>query len=403
MSSLRNCTVDGCKKAVFKQGYCGDHYREISGQKPSSPSGIAVATSNAKCTKCAKTVYSEEAMRSGATSEDGKPCVYHKACFRCSQCDFSLELTNVAPEGATLFCRQHYENRHVKGSVASYTSKPGSSAGPSINIEVKRDVCTKCNYTVYQTDLVRSGTVGEDGKPCLFHKACFRCTICNTSLELHTSAPEGATLYCRQHYEERHVKGTTASLATKSTGAGPSITMAVKKDTCTKCNTTVYASDLVRSGTVGEDGKPCLFHKSCFRCSVCNTSLELTTSAPEGAVLYCRQHYEERHVKGTTASLNTKSTGAGPSITMTVNVDTCTKCGKTEYAQELVRSGASDEKGKPCCFHKACFRCSVCNTALELHTSAPEGKILYCTQHYKEIHVSRHDVTGALAQAKPAA
>jgi len=406
MSTLRNCTVDGCKKASFKQGYCGDHYRELSGQKASAASGgISVSSSNSSCTKCSKTVYPEEQMRSGASDDGGKPCVYHKACFRCSECGFSLELTNCSPERATLYCRKCYENRHVKGTTVAYQAKAATSSGPSVVVETKRDTCTKCSTTVYASDLVRSGASDESGKPCLYHKACFRCSVCNTSLELHTSAPEGATLYCRQHYEERHVKGSVAPLATKGgASSGPSITITTKKDSCTKCGSTVYDTDLVRSGATDDDGKPCLYHKACFRCSVCNTSLELHTSAPEGSTLYCRQHYEERHVKGTTAPVKTKAgASAGPSITIATQRDTCTKCNTTVYASELMRSGTSDEKGKPCLYHKACFRCSVCNTSLELHTSAPEGKTLYCVQHYKEIHISRHDQTGALAAAKPTA
>ena len=96
-------------------------------------------------------------MRSGAEGEDGKACYYHKyvsllacfeslnavisracrclhvqtnklrhslcsvarllccrACFKCATCGITLDLTNVAPDRATLYCTNHYNQIHVQ-------------------------------------------------------------------------------------------------------------------------------------------------------------------------------------------------------------------------------------------------------------------------------------------------
>ena len=36
---------------------------------------------------------------------------------------------------------------------------------------------------------------------------------------------------------------------------------------------------------------------------------------------------------------------------------------------------------------RACFRCEVCQTSLDLNTVAPDREKIYCTQHYRELHV----------------
>jgi len=41
--------------------------------------------------------------------------VYHKACFKCSVCQLSLDLTNFATHEEKLYCDNHFKNlRHQK-------------------------------------------------------------------------------------------------------------------------------------------------------------------------------------------------------------------------------------------------------------------------------------------------
>jgi ribosomal protein L31 len=47
-----------------------------------------------------------------------------------------------------------------------------------------------------------------------------------------------------------------------------------------------------------------------------------------------------------------------------------------------MRSGTSDEAGKPCVYHKACFKCNTCNTQLDTTSCAPDRTVLYCISHY---------------------
>lgn len=51
-----------------------------------------------KCTVCAKSVYAQERL-----SADEK--VFHKACFKCSECKKTLALGNYASMDAKTFCK----------------------------------------------------------------------------------------------------------------------------------------------------------------------------------------------------------------------------------------------------------------------------------------------------------
>jgi len=316
-----------------------------------------------------------------------------------------------------------------KKSEAAFRVKGGAASGPSVAMATVKDPCRRCGKTIYDSERMRIGAEGSDGKPCYFHKACFRCEICDISLDLTNVAPERERIFCRNHYEQMHVqlRKTDDEIAKNvrpdqtfkpkpGAAGGPAVRIATKRDACSKCGKTVYAEEMMRSGTSRADGDPAVYHKACFRCTTCNASLDLGTVAPDREILYCKQHYGEIHVqlrrtdeeiaKGVSKAEDFKpkpGAASGPAISMESKSPNCTKCGKTVYPADLMRSGATDEKGHPCFYHKACFKCETCGSSLELSNVAPDGKLVYCQQHYREIHVSRHDQTGALAASKPAA
>jgi hypothetical protein len=63
-----------------------------------------VASKNAQCHFCGKTVYAMERM-----DADGKSM--HKACFKCEHCQCVLKLGNFAAMGGRYFCKVQIRTR----------------------------------------------------------------------------------------------------------------------------------------------------------------------------------------------------------------------------------------------------------------------------------------------------
>ena len=74
----------------------------------------------------------------------------------------------------------------------------------------------------------------------------------------------------------------------------------------------------------------------------------------------------------------------------------CDICGKTAYPIEAIREGDH-------CWHKLCFRCSVCKGTLTLKNFKLKGGQLYCSQHYptESATAVADDVTTRHAQNAP--
>ncbi|KAL7057015.1 hypothetical protein AAHC03_019366 [Spirometra sp. Aus1] len=66
-----------------------------------------------KCVRCEKTVYAVERVEAGGL-------IWHKGCFRCSECDMVLNLNSYKQADQVLYCTKHYQE-HV---LAKNTQTP---------------------------------------------------------------------------------------------------------------------------------------------------------------------------------------------------------------------------------------------------------------------------------------
>jgi len=66
--------------------------------------------------------------------------------------------------------------------------------------------------------------------------------------------------------------------------------LSIKTDKCVSCGKSVYQLERMQA----DNGK--IFHRSCFKCSVCSLTLELTNFATNDDKLYCENHFKNlRH------------------------------------------------------------------------------------------------------------
>jgi len=69
----------------------------------------------------------------------------------------------------------------------------------------------------------------------------------------------------------------------------------------------------------------------------------------------------------------------------------CSKCGKTVYTQEMLRTDADT-------FHKTCFRCCHCKGQLKLGNYAALKGNYYCKPHFKQLFQLRGNYDGGFGE-----
>jgi len=88
---------------------------------------------------------------------------------------------------------------------------------------------------------------------------------------------------------------------------------------------------------------------------------------------------------------------SSPKISVTQNK--CCVCGLTVYDKEKVRE--DNAQGESFIFHKACFRCKVCNNVLKIGNFAALNNEFYCKPHFKQLFASKGNYSEGFGMMKP--
>jgi len=294
-----------------------------------------------KCTACARTVYQTERA---VVEEKTEKKVYHKTCIRCATCNKVLEVGQIASMDGKIWCKPHFKQLFAskgnfdeafgKEKVPAKTTvvNTPTSFVPETKSETKKDDtkqtseatlarfrkfreegdsdrCVSCAKTVY---LAEKMLVEDKNEKRLFHKACFKCSVCSLVLDLRNYGSLDGKIYCKNHLKELGGLGKSASGNTFVSGNASFIpaTQEEKKaeksatpeniaskfkgiqgetEKCKECNKTVYATEKVT--VPGKQGG--LFHKTCFKCSVCSTKLDVTNYGSSNGRLFCNTHLKQ--------------------------------------------------------------------------------------------------------------
>ncbi|KAJ0258705.1 LIM domain-containing protein WLIM2a [Hirschfeldia incana] len=155
---------------------------------------------------------------------------------------------------------------------------------------------------------------------------------------------------------------------------------------CRACEKTVYPMELLSA-----DGVP--FHKSCFKCSHCKSTLQLSNYSSMEGVLYCKPHFEQLFKETGSFNKNFQSPAKpltdkpSPELTRTPSrlagmfsgtQDKCATCSKTVYPIEKVTVESQ-------CYHKSCFKCSHGGCPISPSNYAALEGILYCKHHFAQL------------------
>ncbi|CAH0560233.1 unnamed protein product [Brassicogethes aeneus] len=165
----------------------------------------------------------------------------------------------------------------------------------------------------------------------------------------------------------------------------------VENPKCPKCQKSVYAAEERVAGGYK-------FHKSCFKCGMCNKMLDSTNVTEHEAELFCKNCHARKYGPkgygfGGGAGCLSMDTGAHLSgddivvsrapllpkaIAKAPDGQGCPRCGGYVYAAEQMLA-----RGRG--WHKYCFRCNNCERWLDStsHCDGPDGEV-YCRACYAQ-------------------
>merc|ERR1712000_462193 len=202
-----------------------------------------------KCTKCAKTVYPNEAIRAA----NG---VYHKGCLRCTQCNITLNLKSCMSHESKPYCNTRPKAGHTqvasvemqsalkapkaankvqgiskdarmtfapRGGRGGPRAAPAASSykGPNtVKVGGGGNKCPGCGKTVYTNEEI----VACAGR---WHKGCLKCEVCKITLNLKSIQSHQNKPYCKTHFPKvGHTQ--VASVEMQNAMKAPKAAIAVK-------------------------------------------------------------------------------------------------------------------------------------------------------------------------------
>ncbi|XP_021917362.1 uncharacterized protein LOC110828708 isoform X1 [Zootermopsis nevadensis] len=231
------------------------------------------------CIKCYESVFAnacEECSKTiGIDSKDlsYKDKHWHEACFLCNKCRVSLVDKQFGSKADKIYCGNCYD--------AQFASR-----------------CDGCG------EIFRAGTKKMEYKTRQWHEKCFCCCVCKTAIGTKSFIPREQEIYCATCYEEK--------FATR----------------CVKCN------KIITSGGVTYKNEP--WHRECFTCTHCNTSLAGQRFTSRDEKPYCAECFGELFAKR------------------------CTACSKPITGIGGTRFISFEDRH----WHNDCFICATCKTSL---------------------------------------
>nr|BAM13335.1 LIM domain-containing protein [Oryza sativa f. spontanea] len=155
---------------------------------------------------------------------------------------------------------------------------------------------------------------------------------------------------------------------------------------CKVCTKTVYPMDQLSTDGV-------VFHRSCFKCQHCKSTLSLGNYSSIEGVPYCRPHFEQlfketgSYNKSFQSPAKPASEKLTPELTRSPSKaarmfsgtqEKCATCSKTAYPLEKVTVEGQ-------AYHKSCFKCSHGGCAISPSNYAALEGILYCKHHFSQL------------------
>ncbi|XP_043215188.1 prickle planar cell polarity protein 3-like isoform X2 [Amphibalanus amphitrite] len=251
------------------------------------------------CIKCYENVFAntcDECNRLiGIDSKDlsYKDKHWHEACFLCNKCRMSLVDKQFGSKADNIYCGPCYD--------AQFATR-----------------CDGCG------EIFRAGTKKMEYKTRQWHEKCFACCVCQTPIGTKSFIPREQEIYCTGCYEEK--------FATR----------------CIKCD------KIITTGGVTYKQQP--WHRECFTCTNCNTSLAGQRFTSRDEKPYCADCFGELFAKR------------------------CTACSKPITGIGGTRFISFEDRH----WHNDCFICASCSNSLVGKGFITDGSDILCPECAKQ-------------------
>lgn len=277
-----------------------------------------------RCPRCAKPVYFAEQMLAL-----GKK--YHKICLKCGECNKLLDSYTVTNHEDDIYCKGCYGKKFgPKGygfasgasGLSMDTGKPfevtvgnvsafsQAQAAPILERSISGgkvgggDACPRCGKAVYFAEEARA--VGKK-----WHKMCLLCANCGKMLDSTTCSDHEGEVFCKACHTKmfgpkgygfaggasglsmdtgRYGEITNENVSSYSQAQAAPLLENRKRvegvDICPVCGKMVYFAEKVTAANQS-------YHKLCFKCSLCNKSLDSHSMTQREFDLYCKNCYSK--------------------------------------------------------------------------------------------------------------
>ncbi|XP_046391968.1 four and a half LIM domains protein 2 isoform X5 [Ischnura elegans] len=251
------------------------------------------------CVRCYESVFANLCEQCNKTiGIDSKDLSYkdkhwHEACFLCTKCRVSLVDKQFGSKADKIYCGNCYD--------AQFASR-----------------CDGCG------EIFRAGTKKMEYKTRQWHEKCFCCCVCKTAIGTKSFIPREQEIYCATCYEEK--------FATR----------------CVKCN------KIITTGGVTYKNEP--WHRECFTCTHCNTSLAGQRFTSRDEKPYCAECFGELFAKR------------------------CVACSRPITGIGGTRFISFEDRH----WHNDCFICASCKSSLVGRGFITDGEDIICPECAKQ-------------------
>jgi len=172
-----------------------------------------------KCTSCGKTVYLAEKL---VLEDRTMKRLFHKLCFKCSNCEIQLDLRTGGFSGGKVYCKNHLKEVSTENTPSEKWKTTPVIGNASFVPEVKEEKrieksetpehiaakfrsmsvsekCKICSKTVYATERI---IIEELKQQSVYHKLCLKCSHCGLKLDISTYGSSGGVIFCKPHLKQ---------------------------------------------------------------------------------------------------------------------------------------------------------------------------------------------------------
>ncbi|EJD75263.1 LIM-9 isoform [Loa loa] len=223
----------------------------------------------------------------------GESTGWHPACFTCATCEqLLIDLTYCVKDGI-IYCERHYAELHkprcnacdeliFAGEYTKAMNKDWHSdhfccwqcdntlTGQRYILRDEHPYCIKCYEDIFANACDECAKpIGIDSKDLSYrdkhwHEDCFLCNMCKISLVDKPFGSKNDRIFCSNCYDQ--------AFATRCDGCG----------------------EIFRAGMKKMEYKGKQWHDKCFCCALCKTPIGTKSFIPKSDEVYCASCYEEK-------------------------------------------------------------------------------------------------------------